>query len=94
MLKFISLACVLAVACARPQDAPQWTAAQQLSLQQFAAIEAANAPSPVAAVPGFAEWQAQQAAHLLASGIDVGAQAHEQAEALVLQQQQELALIQ
>ena len=83
------LLCLAALASTRPQ----FTAEQQLVIRQHEAIAQANAPSPFAAVPGFAEHQAQIAAVLRAQGVDPGQSAHDAAIAQVKAHQAELAAL-
>ena len=83
------LLCLAALASARPQFTPE----QQLVIRQHEAIALANAPSPFAAVPGFAKHQAEIAAVLRAQGVDPGQSDHDAAIARVKAHQAELAAL-
>ena len=93
MMKTIASVLLLAaMALSRPQvDISAFTPAQQLVIRQHNAIAQANAPNPIAAVPGFAEHQQQLNAVLALQGINPGQLAFDQAIARVAQQEAELA---
>ena len=83
------LLCLAALATARPQFTPE----QLVVIRQHEAIALANAPDPIASVPGFAEHQEQIAAVLRAQGVDPGQSAHDAAIAQVKAHQAELAAL-
>ena len=93
MMKSIAAVLLLAaMAIARPQvDLSVFTPEQQLVIRQHEAIALANAPNPIANVPGFAEHQQQLNAVLALQGINPGQLAFDQAIARVQQQEIELA---
>lgn len=95
MMKYVAgLLALAALAVARPQvDLSAFTPEQQLVIRQHEAIALANAPNPIAEVPGFAEHQAQVAAVLRAQGVDPGQQAFDAAIAQVKAHQAELAAL-
>ncbi|XP_023323462.1 uncharacterized protein LOC111697629 [Eurytemora carolleeae] len=70
------------------QDLSIFTPAQQAVIRQHNAIAQANLPLPE--VPGLAEHQAAEAEVLAAQGINPGSLSHAQAEARVLQFENEL----
>merc|ERR1712105_192358 len=80
---------LLAAAClAMPQE---FTAAQLAVIRQHEVIAASNAPSPLEALPGWDEHQAQLNAVYALQGISPGQNAHDAAIARVLAQESELA---
>jgi len=87
-----SVLLLAAMTLSRPQvDISGFTPEQQLVIRQHNAIAAANAPNPIAQVPGFAQHQQQLNEVLALQGINPGQQAFDQAIARVQQQEAELA---
>lgn len=95
MMKYVAGVLLLAsMAICRPQvDLAAFTPEQQLVIRQHEAIALANAPNPIAEVPGFADHQAQVAAVLRLQGVDPGQQAFDAAIARVKSQEAELAAL-
>merc|ERR1711970_701360 len=87
MLKVVSLL-VLVGLCT---PFPQWTEQQLIAIRQHEAIAAEYAPSPIAEVPGYDTYLANNNAVLRLQGVDPGLAALNAANARVLAQQAELA---
>merc|ERR1712080_74906 len=93
-MKFcLSLLLLCVSTCLSLPHPQEFTPAQLLVLRQHEAIAAANTPSPLRELPGWAEHQAQLNAVYALQGINPGDQAHDQAIARVLAQEAELAAL-
>ena len=93
MMKLVAGVLLLAsMVVSRPQ-LEGFTPEQLLVIRQHEAIAAANAPNPLAELPGFNKHQAEIAALLRLQGVDPGQQAFDAAIARVKSQEAELAAL-
>jgi len=90
MLKLVASLLVLATLSS---SFPQWTPEQLLAIRQHEAIALELAPSPIAAVPGYDQYLANNNAVLRLQGVDPGLAALSAAQARVLAQEKELATL-